>query len=114
MKKKWSFVWRDREIKNIGDLVNGIASCQTQSDADDFFEAYVRSFSARTDLNFNERVNLAQKNVGYLIGYLDTENRKRLYRLFNTQHPIFGRSDPTPQEALTAGLITRPAGNKML
>jgi hypothetical protein len=44
-------------------------------------------------------------NIGYLAGYEDLETADRIYDLFETEHPVFGRHHPTPQEALARGLF---------
>jgi len=42
-------------------------------------------------------------NIGYFTGYCDAATARRVMRLFDTAHPIFGRSRPTPEEAFKAG-----------
>ena len=42
-------------------------------------------------------------NVGYFAGYYDAETYKRVHEWLGTEHPIFGRSYPAPQEAMKAG-----------
>lgn len=42
-------------------------------------------------------------NIGYYTGYLDHETADRLMDLFETEHPVFGRTHPTPQEAFRLG-----------
>lgn len=43
-------------------------------------------------------------NIGYFAGYYSAEIQDKAYDLFETEHPIFGRSHPTPEEALRLGL----------
>jgi hypothetical protein len=56
-------------------------------------------------LNYDEaearRVTLV--NIGYYTGYLDHETADRIMDLFETEHPVFGRTHPTPQEAFRLG-----------
>lgn len=49
-------------------------------------------------------------NIGYYTGYLDHETADKLMDLFETEHPVFGREHPTPQEAFRLG---RELGEKM-
>lgn len=39
-------------------------------------------------------------NIGYATGYLSHKQADTLMDLFCTEHPIFGREHPTPEEAL--------------
>jgi hypothetical protein len=47
------------------------------------------------------RITLA--NIGYYTGYLDRETADKIMDLFETEHPVFGREHPTPQEAFRLG-----------
>jgi hypothetical protein len=42
-------------------------------------------------------------NIGYYTGYLDHETADKIMDLFETEHPVFGRTHPTPQEAFRLG-----------
>jgi hypothetical protein len=43
-------------------------------------------------------------NIGYFAGYYSHEIADRTYELFNTEHPIWGKKYPTPEEALRLGM----------
>jgi hypothetical protein len=49
-------------------------------------------------------------NIGYYSGYFDNETADKIMDLFETEHPIFGRTHPTPEEALRLG---RELGQRM-
>jgi hypothetical protein len=49
------------------------------------------------------RANLLA-SIGYCTGYYDTDTADRILDLFETEHPIFGRTHPTPAEALKMGM----------
>lgn len=49
------------------------------------------------------RANLLA-NIGYCTGYYDNATADRILDLFETEHPIFGRTHPTPEEAWAKGL----------
>lgn len=42
-------------------------------------------------------------NLGYYAGYYSYETRQRVQALFGAVHPIFGSTQPTPEEAFKAG-----------
>jgi hypothetical protein len=48
--------------------------------------------------------DIERQNIGYFAGYYDHDIQKRVYSLFNTEHPIFGKTSPTPEQALKAGM----------
>lgn len=45
----------------------------------------------------------ARQNIGYISGYFDRETAKKILKVFETAHPIFGTSEPTPEEAFELG-----------
>lgn len=42
-------------------------------------------------------------NIGYWAGYCNPAQAQRIYEIFDTEHPIFGRREPTPEEAFARG-----------
>lgn len=42
-------------------------------------------------------------NLGYYAGYYDFETRMAVKEVFGASHPIFGDTDPTPEEASGGG-----------
>ena len=42
-------------------------------------------------------------NLGYCAGYYSTATADRVYDLFETEHPVFGKDHPAPDEALRRG-----------
>jgi hypothetical protein len=43
-------------------------------------------------------------NIGYYCGYYPAELADKVYEMFDTEHPIFGRAHPTPDEILRIGM----------
>jgi len=84
--------WKGEELKTTGDLCyKGIDKCDTPEEAQEFMRLY------RAE---NEH---ADENIGYISGYYDPENMRRIQEWFCVAHPIFGKSVPTPEEAFEAG-----------
>jgi hypothetical protein len=73
-------IWKDKEIKTIGELFDAVAAVDTPEQAGEFMRAY------RAD---NEH---ADASVGYVIGYAGADSRKRLYDLFQLSHPLLDRA----------------------
>jgi hypothetical protein len=44
-------------------------------------------------------------NIGYFAGYYPDSVADAAYELFRTEHPIFGRTHPTAEEAFKAGQL---------
>ena len=84
--------WKGKKLITIGDLMeHGIDACETPEEAREFMRIYRR-----------EEVH-ADANIGYLSGYYDSKNMRRIQEWFQVAHPIFGTSQPSPEEALEAG-----------
>jgi hypothetical protein len=43
-------------------------------------------------------------NIGYCSGYCDNKLADRILDLFETEHPIFGKTHPSAEEALRIGI----------
>lgn len=53
-----------------------------------------------------EAENIQRQNLGYISGYYGEEVQRRVERLFDTHHPIFGPTSEggiTPEQAFEAG-----------
>jgi hypothetical protein len=75
-----------------------------QAEADAYFEDLVGEMISASDKNREEAEKIIRCNLGYWAGYFDRETQKRVWRLFSTEHPIFGRKCPTAEEAFMAGV----------
>ncbi|HEY3923427.1 MAG TPA: hypothetical protein VGL75_02615 [Acidothermaceae bacterium] len=85
------FMWKGSTIRTIGELTDAVATITSREEGVEFMAAY-----------FAVNVHAAE-NVGYVAGYHDAETRHRIHEFTDTAHPIFGRGDPTPEEAFDAG-----------
>ena len=71
-------IWNGKELKTVGDIFDGITSCKTNENANEFISLYKKE---------NPK---ALENIGYVIGYASSNERTRLYDLFGDNHPISG------------------------
>lgn len=85
------FTWKGKEIHTHGDMMNALLELESRTEAREFMKVY----SAH---NVH-----AYQNVGYAAGYFDRETAQRIHEWCETSHPIFGRSEPTPEEAFEMG-----------
>ena len=85
-------IWKGRELKTIGDLMFGIECCQTREEAQEFMRLY-------------EQENAhARANIGYVAGYFSVETADQIYDWFGVEHPIFGTSHTSAEDAFRAGM----------
>lgn len=66
--------------ETIGELLRNAQKCTTRKEA----AAFLRAYEAVEPVH-------AKQNLGYVIGYCSDDERKRLYDLFDLEHPFFGR-----------------------
>lgn len=95
---------------NYGELGDALCALKTEDEAAEFWHAYVQYLRSQ---RFEEKLpggktpeQVAAANIGYLMGYYEVEERQRVYGLFakfDVSHPVFGRSEPSPEEAFAAG-----------
>lgn len=84
---------------DIGGIIGLCLRCKDKEEAKKVLEQYER---------YCATPEIAHSNLGYIFGYCDGEDRKKLYSLFSVDHPIFGREfgrghDPSPEEAYRIG-----------
>ena len=51
-----------------------------------------------------EARKIVLSNIGYYCGYYPAELADKVYEMFETEHPVFGKTHPTPEEALRIGM----------
>jgi hypothetical protein len=85
------FIWRDKSLDTIGDLMDAMGAIDSDDVAREFMQAY-RAVSPHAD-----------ENIGYLTGYYGATEAQEMRRRFDVSHPIFGRESPTQEQALEAG-----------
>jgi hypothetical protein len=86
-------IWKGKELHNHIDLMkNGIEKCDSKVEAQEFMKLYRAENPG------------ANENIGYLSGYYSKEEKHRIQDWFDVEHPIFGKNDPTPDEAFRAGM----------
>jgi len=86
-------IWHGTELGDTcGDLLAAVRACTSKEEAREFMSA------------LRAEDQYADPNVGYLLGYLDREERAKLEDWCSVSHPIFGCAQPTPKEAFRAGL----------
>jgi hypothetical protein len=86
--------WKGAKLSNYGDTFDAAIKVK-DSEVEEFIQAFVKAGMTR-------EIFLA--NLGYLGGYYDPKTANKIYKKFNTQHPIFADlAVITPQEAYDIG-----------
>lgn len=94
-------------MKTFAELYDPAMEIQTQSEADVYFRQLVIYYTT-LGKSQTESEAIARTNLGYWAGYYNEETRERVERLFNCEHPVFGKfiekGSPTPEEAFKMGM----------
>lgn len=85
-----SFKWKNREFTMLDEIVEAALALKGEEQ-----QAFVKAYCATGVY--------ARQNVGYFSGYYDPAKRLEICKVFETAHPIFGTSNPTPEEAFELG-----------
>ena len=89
----------------IGEKYGPAMSITDPKEAAAYFEECVLH-SMSFGRNREEAERVEKMNLGYYAGYYDDETRKRVEKLFNCAHPVFGpivNGVPTAEECIAAG-----------
>ena len=95
----------------IGEKYGPAMDVQTEDEARVYFERCVTHTMEHFGKSREEAEAVERSNIGYYMGYYDSEPRDRVARLYGptmATHPIFGEgfgrgNDPTPEQAFEAG-----------
>lgn len=90
-------------MDTIEKVYEPVAKVTTQAEADEQLERIIQ-LMIEEGTSRRRAKKIAKKNIGYWAGYHDEETAKRIWRLFRTEHPIFGKRWPKPEEAFHLGV----------
>jgi len=85
------FTWRGKEFRRISDVIDEGLKLEGP-DLDDLVQSYYGKYPN------------GPHNVGYCSGYYSPETAALIQKKFRTAHPIFGNTQPTPEEAFKKGV----------
>lgn len=88
-----TFIWKNREIKSISDLLNEIDLISSPEEAKEFLNEY-------------QNVNPSAKDdIGWLLGENPSpSNKEKILNWFECVHPIFGNKSLSTEELLSLGI----------
>jgi len=95
------FIWKGKDLKKLGDIGDAVAAIIKLPDAEAKTEAqaFMDTYRASVDAP-----DIVASNIGYLSGYYDIPEMKRIQEIFLVVHPVFGSVVPTAEQAFNAGV----------
>lgn len=90
----------------IGEKYEPATKITDPEEAKEYFEACVLHNLRVSENTRAEAIKIEKANLGYYAGYFGAETRRRVERLFDCEHPIFGPislGEPTAEEAFETG-----------
>ena len=85
-------LWHGNNLQTMREILDAVLACKSREEAEEFMILY------------SVESEHAKSNIGYMAGYCSHEDSQRIYDWFDCQHPIFGTTAPTAEEALNAGI----------
>jgi hypothetical protein len=103
------FEFDGKDLSTYGALMDAAVKIAKEGDKDTAAEllgAYAewQFANAETPITRERADEIARSNIGYGSGYYSAETATAVREVFDVSHPIFGRTNPTPDEALAAGI----------
>jgi hypothetical protein len=97
-----------KRLLSDDELLDKAMKIENKAEAKQFMTDYVALIQEKIDKTPDKKslpaLEIAKRNIGYWAGYYNKKIRKRVFRLFKTEHPIFGKRIPTNEEAYGAGI----------
>lgn len=90
-------------MMSLEQIMQRVADGMTKAEADILLAAQVKEIVALGDSQ-EEATRLMLSNIGYFAGYYSREIADRAYELFDTEHPVWGRQHPSPEEIFLMGM----------
>lgn len=88
-------MWKGKQLTTMHEVFEEAIKCKDQKEAKQFLQTYVKT---------GVKEEIAKSNLGYFAGYYSPDVREKILQLFNAPHPIFGTTQPTPEEAFRKGV----------
>jgi hypothetical protein len=93
-------------MRSVSELFNLVqdGKLKTVKEARAIIAEEVEARARATGQTEEEARAILLHNIGYCTGYCDAALADQIMTLYETEHPIFGRTHPTPEEALRLGI----------
>lgn len=113
-KSGYEFKERTVSTHNLGDLIGAVLAIDNESDANEFYRGYIEHLESLPRHERYTPKQVADSNIGWCFGEGMAADRQQMWQKCTTaSHPIFGKTQPTPEEAIrswkTRSLASRGA-----
>lgn len=93
----------NKETLTYGEALNPAMGIKDKAEAQEYlrdYAAFIQKYlDKEPDPKGRTAIQIAKINIGYFAGYYNTETMKRVHEVFDTEHPIFGKTEQTLEEA---------------
>jgi hypothetical protein len=86
-----------RSLEEIMNLAR--AEDFTKANAEAIVKDQVEEMASILHYDPDEARKIVLQNIGYYCGYYPAELADKVYEMFDTEHPVFGKTHPTPEDA---------------
>lgn len=92
-------------MRSMMQIINLVVDRQitTKEQAAELVETEAAEIAEHYKITQEEARSRVLENIGYVTGYLSHSAADHIMELFDTQHPVFGRTHPTAEEAYRMG-----------
>ena len=101
-------IWKNKELKTIGEIFDtALNLAKTDNyEAGVFYNAYIDYVRDENVCGRDEAEKIVKGNLGYFAGYCDSKTCDLIYKVYCTEHPVFGKKPygVSPEDAFKAGL----------
>lgn len=88
-----------KEVLTYGECLHPAMKITEEADAQQYLKDYAAFIQKAMDKHPRDddktAEDVAKINLGYFAGYYDLETMRRVERLFNCAHPVFGKTTET-------------------
>lgn len=96
-------IQKEENMMSIAEMISLALKDGTKERAQQIVQQRVDEMVKLLGYEASKARKITLANIGYHTGYLDDETADKVMDLFETEHPVFGRTHPTPAEAFRLG-----------
>lgn len=97
---------KENKMMTNSEMIKAALAAGTKEKAQELVAQQVAEMT--TQLDYKDPADARQrvlKGIGYYTGYLARADADKVMELFDTEHPVFGRTHPTAEEAYRLGKL---------
>lgn len=79
------------QVEDVKRLLTAAVACKTQLQASKLLLQEASGVARKLDLPTDQAIGIVRARIGYFAGYLLRPEGQRIFKLFKTAHPVYGR-----------------------